>query len=80
MQRKQFPIRLCFGMTSNKAQGQTLSRAGVYLPSEFFTHGQMYVALSRVGSSSAIRVAAPNGVSVSHQGVYADNIVYQEMV
>ena len=78
MQRKQFPIRLCFGMTSNKAQGQTLSRAGVYLPSEFFTHGQMYVALSRVGSS--FRVAAPNGVSLSHQGVYADNIVYQEMV
>ena len=68
MQRKQFPIRLCFGMTSNKAQGQTLSRAGIYLSSEFFTHGQLYVAVSRVGSSSAIRVAA-------HHGVYADNIV-----
>ena len=73
-------MKLCFGMTSNKSQGQTLKCAGVYLADEFFTHGQMYVAMSRVGSSSSIRIAAPNGVFASHHGVYADNIVYKEIL
>jgi len=31
-QRRQFPISLCFAMTINKSQGQTLSRVGLYLP------------------------------------------------
>jgi len=36
-------------MTINKAQGQTLERVGIYLPEPCFTHGQLYVAASRVG-------------------------------
>jgi len=46
MKRKQFPIRLSFAMTINKAQGQTIPNVGIYLFS-VFSHGQLYVALSR---------------------------------
>ena len=31
LQRRQFPIRLCFGITANKAQDQTFRQIGIYL-------------------------------------------------
>ena len=47
IRRTQFPIRLAFIMTINKSQGQSLQTVGINLRSPVFSHGQLYVALSR---------------------------------
>ena len=47
--RLQFPIKLSFAMTINKSQGQTFRYVGIDLRSDCFSHGQLYVALSRTG-------------------------------
>ena len=43
-------------MTINKSQGLTLGTVGLYLAKEIFTHGQLYVALSRVKKSELLTV------------------------
>ena len=56
--RKQFPIRLSFAMTINKSQGQTILNIGVYIPAPVFSHGQLYVAMSRATSRTNIKILA----------------------
>ncbi|XP_024961720.1 uncharacterized protein LOC112502121 [Cynara cardunculus var. scolymus] len=55
-QRRQFPIDVCFAMTINKSQGQSLSKVGLFLRQPVFTHGQLYVALSRIKSKQGLKV------------------------
>ena len=81
--RRQFPVRLAFTMTVNKAQGQTLTRAGVYLPQPVFTHGQLYVALSRAGLPEDLSIYILDTGDGSHvtddTGSFTRNIVYHEV-
>ncbi|XP_004980257.1 ATP-dependent DNA helicase PIF1 [Setaria italica] len=56
--RKQFPIRLSFAMTDNKSQGQTIPNVGVYVPAPMFSHGQLYVAMSRATARTNIKILA----------------------
>ncbi|CAK1603807.1 unnamed protein product [Parnassius mnemosyne] len=63
--RLQFPIKFSFAMTINKAQGQTLQVAGVNLEKPCFSHGQLYVACSRVSNAQNLHILCPNGKTYS---------------
>ena len=51
-------------MTVNKSQGQTIPNVGVYLLEPVFSHGQLYVAMSRATSRKNIKILAkpPNAI------------------
>lgn len=75
--RRQFPLCLSFAMTINKSQGQSLSHVGVYLPKPVFTHGQLYVAVSRVKSKDGLKILISSD-GTSTPGA-TKNIVYKEV-
>ncbi|CAN0900844.1 ATP-dependent DNA helicase PIF1 [Linum grandiflorum] len=74
---RQYPLRPCYGMTINKSQGQTLDHIGVYLPTPVFSHGQLYVALSRVRSACGIHIALEDSTAPAPETTR--NIVYKEI-
>ncbi|XP_021991141.1 ATP-dependent DNA helicase PIF1-like [Helianthus annuus] len=80
LKRKQFPIRLSFSMTINKSQGQTIPYVGIYLPESVFSHGQLYVALSRGKSRENTKVLVHPDKKFTQLGVYTSNVVYREVL
>lgn len=76
-QRRQFPVIASFAMTINKSLGQTLSHVGLYLPRPIFSHGQLYVALSRVRNRNGIKILIKSSSGeVSNK---TKNVLYKEV-
>ncbi|KAG5531645.1 hypothetical protein RHGRI_026313 [Rhododendron griersonianum] len=75
MTRGQFPVRLAYAMTINKSQEQSVKFVGVDLRTLVFSHGQLYVALSRCTSFDRITILLPEEETDS-----TTNIVYLEIL
>ena len=76
LSRLQFPVRLCFSMTINKSQGQSVQHVGLDLRSAVFTHGQFYVVVSRVKTVHNIKAIWASTSEVAR----TKNIVYNEVL
>jgi hypothetical protein len=76
LSRRQFPVRLAFVMTINKSQGQSIVNVGIDLRTPVFSHGQLYVALSRCTSPDRIKVLFPEHSDTNR----TVNIVYPEVL
>ena len=56
LSRTQLPLRLAYCITINKTQGHTFDKVGLYLPDACVSHGQPYVALSRVRRRQDLKI------------------------
>jgi ATP-dependent DNA helicase PIF1 len=75
--RRQFPLCVCFAMSINKSQGQTLGHVGLYLPRPVFTHGQLYVVVSRVQIRDGLKILISDGSDDCKNSTV--NVVYPEV-
>jgi hypothetical protein len=85
MLRTQFPLRLAYAMTINKAQGQTLEHVLFDCRSEPFSHGHTYVAMSRVRDVNNIKMFISNeqlhmNENTNEMIPKIPNYVYQPMI
>ena len=65
-------------MTINKAQDQTLKHVGLCLTEPVLTHGQLYVAVSRVSDGANLRIIVPDAPEPRREGMIK-NVVYSEV-
>ena len=57
--RVQFPAKVAFAITINRSQGQTFDHLGCDFVKPPFTHGQLYVAVTRVRNPHNLRLRLP---------------------
>ena len=74
LEKKAIPSKasICY---DNKAQEKTLKQVGVWLNYAYFTHGQLYVAASRVGDPTHLTIA----VNKTNKGL-TRNVVFKEVL
>ena len=63
-------------MTINKSQGQSVAHVGLNLQNPVFTHGQLYVGISRVTNSQNIKAIWDE----KNENAVTKNIVYPEVI
>ncbi len=74
--RRQFSIRVCFAITFNKLQGQSVKHVRLNLTTSAFIHRQFYVAISRVTLVSNIKIIWVE----KEREAKSKNIVYREVL
>jgi hypothetical protein len=84
--RMQYPLQLAYAMTFNKSQSQTLAKVLLDITNPPFTHGQLYVPMSRVRDCRNIcmyfteKQLVPTEHSQTCFMPTVDNTVFQEVL
>ncbi len=70
---EQYPLRLAWAITIHRSQGQTFNNVFIDIGHGAFTHGQVYVALSRCTSLEGIILKKP----ISESDIIFDKRIYE---
>jgi ATP-dependent DNA helicase PIF1 len=73
-----YTISVSVAVTINKSHGQSLSKVGLYLPRPVFTHGQLYVVVSRLKSKKGLKVVVCD--QDGNVSKTTTNVVYREVL
>jgi ATP-dependent exoDNAse (exonuclease V) alpha subunit len=77
--RQQFPLKLAYAMTDNKSQGQEFDKVVVDTTKHCFSHGHLYVALSRIRSAHDIKIYCSE-CDIVDGILQTTNVVYKEIL
>ena len=71
----QFPVKLAYVMTFQRAQGQSLDKCQILLHRSVWTHGQLYVARVKIYANQA----ELQELNLPPNNHYTHNVVYTEV-
>jgi ATP-dependent DNA helicase PIF1 len=74
LRHRQFPLTLAYATTFNSCQGLTLDAVGCDLRLPAFSHGQLYVALSRIRRRENAKILIQEDTNTT------TNVTYQELL
>lgn len=84
LKRRQFPVIIAFAITICKSQGQTFDSVGIYLEEPVFSHGMLYVALSRCKNERKVKVfinpTEKQGELLHDTRIFTKNVGYPEVL
>lgn len=80
VKRVQFPVRLCFAVTIHRSQGLTLDKVVLDARRDVFSHGALYVGLSRVCKSSDVLILTSDEKVDDHGWARVRNVVYPRLL
>ncbi len=82
--RTQFPLRLAYAVSINKSQGQQYEDILFDTTHQAFTHGHLYVALSRITKYNKICFFTYKSLAISDDNnedkILLQNIVYPDLL